>query len=113
MGAVQYFSIQFQGVNHAGFGDYPDGFSPQNTSSSPGVLLAGCSVADDFTHALGNTGESRLAAALFYRNNQTCNAPASGSSGRTQIQAAQHELSAAEGVIPKQPWRDNRIMERQ
>ena len=27
-----YFSIQFQGVNAMGFGDYPDGFAPQNQS---------------------------------------------------------------------------------
>ena len=36
-----YFSIQFQGVNAQGFGDYPDGFSPANTLSSPGVGLPG------------------------------------------------------------------------
>ena len=26
-----YFSIQFQGVNAKGFGDYPDGFTPANS----------------------------------------------------------------------------------
>jgi len=25
-----YYSIQFQGVNDKGFGDYTDGFAPQN-----------------------------------------------------------------------------------
>ena len=38
-----YFSIQFKGVNAAGFGDYADGFSPSNTSGAaarrvPGLL---------------------------------------------------------------------------
>ncbi len=41
---VTYFSIQFQGVNAKNFGDYPDGFTPQNTIAVQGVLLPGCSV---------------------------------------------------------------------
>ncbi len=35
-----YFTIEFQGLNAQGFGDYPDGFSPANTVSSPGVVAA-------------------------------------------------------------------------
>ena len=31
--AVTYFSIQFQGVNAKNFGDYPAGFTPQNTEA--------------------------------------------------------------------------------
>jgi carboxyl-terminal processing protease len=69
-----YFSIQFRGVNAVGFGDYTDGFSPNNTASNAGVLLPGCSVADDFTHALGDPTEGRIAAALGFRasNNAVC-----------------------------------------
>ena len=53
-----YFSIQFRGVNAKGFGDYADGFSPQNTAGIAGVALPGCSVADDFTHPLGDAARS-------------------------------------------------------
>ncbi len=71
-----YFSIEFKGVNAAGFGDFGDGFSPANTTSSPGVTLPGCSVADDFTHALGDPNEAVLSAALGYMANPTvCPAP--------------------------------------
>ena len=61
-----YFSIQFKGANDKGFGDYPDGFSPANATGSIGVPVAGCSVADDFDHALGDPQEARLEAALGY-----------------------------------------------
>src|SRR5262245_1993768 len=70
-----YFSIQFRGENAANFGDYTDGFSPANTPlSSRGTSVPGCSVADDFTHAMGDASEGRIAAALALRasNNQTC-----------------------------------------
>src|SRR5712692_7607288 len=74
-----YFSIEFQGVNAQGFGDYPDGFSPANTVSSPGVALPGCSVADDFTHALGDSAEGLLASALGYLATSQCPVAPSGS----------------------------------
>ena len=75
-----YFTIQFRGENAANFGDYTDGFSPANTSGVRGTPVPGCSVADDFAHALGDPTEGRIAAALNFRasNNQTCPA-ASGS----------------------------------
>jgi carboxyl-terminal processing protease len=95
-----YFSIQFQGVNQKGFGDYADGFVP-------GGVFHGCVVADDFTHALGDPAEARMAAALAYRANQTCPA----SAALTAHGAARDPLSAApEGVIPKSIWRQNRIL---
>jgi carboxyl-terminal processing protease len=86
-----YFAIQFQGVNEKGFGDYADGFIP-------GGKLHGCVVADDFTHALGDPAEGRLAAALAYRANGTC--PAAFAPQEAQDTA----------VIPKSIWRQNRIM---
>ncbi len=64
-----YFSIEFKGVNAAGFGDFGDGFSPANTTTSPGVTLPGCSVGDDFAHALGDPHEAVLSAALGYMAN--------------------------------------------
>jgi C-terminal processing protease CtpA/Prc len=100
-----YFTIEFQGLNAAGFGDYPDGFSPANTVTSPGVRLAGCSVADDFGHALGDPAEARLAAALTYRANQSCPAAAAISSDPDLVRGA----SRTDGVLHKSPWRENRI----
>lgn len=55
-----YFSIEFQGVNAKGFGDYADGMAPT------------CSVPDDLTHAVGDPAEGMLAAALKYRDTNTC-----------------------------------------
>ena len=49
-----YFAIQFQGVNAQNFGDYSDGFSPSSSVSAAGASVPGCSVADDFGHALGD-----------------------------------------------------------
>src|SRR6266496_488727 len=103
-----YFSIQFQGVNAQGFGDYPDGFSPANTASSPGVALPGCSVGDDFGHALGDRDEGRLAAALAYRLDQGCPAAAAASRNPEMVRGA----SATDGLAPKSPWRENRILRR-
>jgi carboxyl-terminal processing protease len=100
-----YFSIEFQGLNAQGFGDYPDGFSPTNTVSSPGVLLSGCSVGDDFSRSLGDPAEGRLAAALSYRSDQSCPAAAASSSNPDLVKGA----SNTDGVMHKSPWRENRI----
>ena len=85
-----YFSIEFKGVNAVGFGDFGDGFSPENTPSSPGVTLPGCSVADDFSHALGDPNEAVLSAALAYMadpSSSVCPAPTGG--GSPALQAKQ------------------------
>jgi C-terminal processing protease CtpA/Prc len=103
-----YFSIEFQGVNAQGFGDYPDGFSPANTTSSPGVALPGCSVGDDFGHALGDRDEGRLAAALGYRTDQGCPAAAAASGNPDLVRGA----SVSDGLAHKSPWRENRILRR-
>lgn len=74
-----YFSIQFNGVNQKGFGDYPDGFAPANSSSAFVTKITGCSVADDLSRDLGDPGEAMLAAALGYRSTGSCPvAPPSG-----------------------------------
>jgi hypothetical protein len=95
---VTYFSIQFQGINAQGFGDYPDGFTPQNTPATEGVLLPGCSVADDFTHALGDSNEGILASALSYQSNGTCPVPPSGMAVPSNL-----------GQSIKSIWQQNRI----
>ena len=67
-----YYTIQFQGVNTLGFGDYADGFIPNNSTASFGVRLPGCSVADDLTRELGDPNEGLLSAALTYRSSFSC-----------------------------------------
>ncbi|MGD9598064.1 MAG: S41 family peptidase [Steroidobacteraceae bacterium] len=103
-----YFSIQFRGVNARQFGDYPDGFSPANTAGMIGVSVPGCSVADDFSRALGDPAEGRLAAALDYRASGRCGVPPSGVAGKASAGA----LPLAEPRIPKSPWLENRILRR-
>jgi C-terminal processing protease CtpA/Prc len=66
-----YFTIQFQGVNNKGFGDYADGFMPTTTPNFD-FELPGCDVDDDFTRALGDPQEGMLAAALQYAETGTC-----------------------------------------
>lgn len=67
-----YFTIQFQGLNDAGFGDYADGFLTGNSTEAFGVRLPGCEVADDFSRELGDEEEALLAAALQFREDGTC-----------------------------------------
>jgi hypothetical protein len=94
-----YFSIQFQGVNAKGFGDYADGFVPGATTAGS---LKGCQVSDDFAHALGDPQEARLAAALAYRSNPSC----AGLSGNALVFGGLR----GEGRVVKSPWRENRIV---
>jgi hypothetical protein len=103
-----YFTIQFQGVNELGFGDYSDGFSPQNSVGAQTTPIPGCSVADDFTHALGDSSESRLAAALAYRNFGAASCPAPSGLGGPGI--SKPSVDAAEGRTLKSPLRENRIL---
>jgi carboxyl-terminal processing protease len=106
-----YFSIEFKGVNAAGFGDYPDGFSPGNTIAGAGTLLPGCSVADDFSHALGDPNESRIAAALAYRAGSSCPAPSGFAPPRLNVSVQAARVSQADAlVVVKPPWRENRML---
>ncbi|MEM0985965.1 MAG: S41 family peptidase [Pseudomonadota bacterium] len=67
-----YYTIQFQGVNDRGFGDYQDGFVPQDSDFEFGVRVPGCTVDDDLSQELGNANEALLAAALQFRDDGTC-----------------------------------------
>ncbi|HKE96474.1 MAG TPA: S41 family peptidase [Povalibacter sp.] len=102
-----YFAIQFKGVNAANFGDYTDGFSPQNTVTAAGTKIPGCSVADDFSHPLGDTNEARIVAALNYRANGTCPTPPAGP---VVMGKGQFGTPAGEGLMFKNPLRENRIL---
>ena len=71
-----YFSVEFQGVNAKGFGDYANGIAPT------------CTVADDLAHDLGSTDEALLASALSYRATGVC-APQARSSAQAMALATQ------------------------
>jgi carboxyl-terminal processing protease len=101
-----YFSIQFRGVNDQGFGDYAAGFSPANTSNPQGVLVPGCSVADDFSHALGDPAEAQFGQALAYRTAGVCSLAPTGSSTKLQMRPS----SAALAVTSRSPLRDMKIL---
>lgn len=57
---MSYFPIEFVGVNAKGINDFENGFAPT------------CRVDDDFSKALGDTGEGLLAAALHHRRTGQC-----------------------------------------
>lgn len=104
-----YFTVEFKGENAKGFGDYPDGFSPANTAGSQGAVVTGCSVGDDFAHALGDPLERRYAAALAYRQTTTCPAPSGFVPPGT---AALSSAEAVDGAVRKPQWLQNKIMRR-
>jgi C-terminal processing protease CtpA/Prc len=106
---ITYFTIQFRGVNEEGFGEYTDGFSAQN-QASPGTAIPGCSVGDDFDHALGSEAEARLAAALAHRSGGACPTPSGAAPpGFSKTGVPQ---SLTDGMVQKSPLLTNRIMTR-
>lgn len=109
---ITYFSIQFKGVNAKGFGDYTDGFTPANALTTEGVPLPGCSVADDFTHALGNSAEGLLASAISYQATGVCPVPPSGLAPAPPLSAGAYVPPIANGRIIKSIWQQNRIQRR-
>ena len=101
-----YFSIQFQGVNHKGFGDYADGFVPGGAGAFP----HSCTVADDFQHALGDPAEARFAAALGYRNGSACPAPSGFAPTSLDRSFEPTSLAAVDGIVLKPLWLQNRVL---
>jgi carboxyl-terminal processing protease len=83
-----YFSIEFEGVNNKGFGDYPDG------------LAATCKVSDDLTHSQGDPAEGMLAAALAYNQNKTCPASSTGASMQP-LEVVRPEASSIKVLPPR------------
>ncbi|SEK79592.1 Peptidase family S41 [Roseateles sp. YR242] len=102
-----YFPIEFVGTNNKGFGEYADGFV---AGGSGATGVPGCSMTDDFSHQLGDTSESMLAAALQYRATGTCPAkPASATTGRATALAATSADSVALS-LKRLAARSNRIV---
>jgi len=92
-----------------------DGVSRADLSVQPGavhgpVLIAGCPVGDDFSKPLGDVTEDRLSAALTYRASGSC--PALATLSADPVRARLRTSADDAVVMPKQPWRENRIMER-
>jgi carboxyl-terminal processing protease len=75
---ISYFPIEFKGVNAKGFGDYADGFA------------ATCPAGDDFDHALGDTGEGMLNAALYNLQHNACDVSAAQAARRSVLAAGAH-----------------------
>jgi len=67
-----YFTVQFRGANDKGFGDYADGFLPNDGASGFGEQVPGCTLPDEFQGALGNAEEPFLAAAIQFAEDGTC-----------------------------------------
>jgi hypothetical protein len=105
-----YFSIQFEGVNAKGEGEYSDGFTPENSLDAGSVELPGCSVADDFTRQLGDPLEGRLQAALSFRSSNNVVCPAASGFAPVPGVSSKPSLSHADGTMFKSPARENRIM---
>ena len=106
-----YFSIQFRGENAANFGDYSDGFSPNNQPAPKGTSVPGCSVADDFANPLGDPAEARIATALAFRasNNQTC--PVASGSSLPRVAKTSMDFTRSPGLAVSKPAaRSNRIL---
>ncbi len=93
-----YFAIQFQGVNQQGFGDYGDGFAPT------------CAVADDFSRALGDPAEARLAAALALQAGGAC--PAPGVSGKADDAMRRKAEADGQPYLVRAPQRESRLLVR-
>ena len=101
---ISYFPIEFKGTNAKGFGDYPDGFVPGGSGETG---IAGCAVADDLNHALGDPGESMLATALAYRSSGACPVL---SVGLDRAQAAARAGATSSGFMLRGPARENRLL---
>lgn len=95
-----YFSIQFQSMNAAGFGEFADGFVPTQKPKEK-YEVQGCVVQDDFARALGNVDEARLKTALGYVDANDCSA---APVGIAQAQAQSLTLGAGVGAL-KSPMR--------
>jgi carboxyl-terminal processing protease len=105
-----YFSIEFQGVNARSFGGYSDGFSPAPAmAASTGIAatLPGCTVDDDFTHALGDQNESLLFSALSYRSTQSCGTPPAGLAPNAAVKRMSR---AVQGYLVRSPMREIRVL---
>ncbi|WP_298327993.1 S41 family peptidase [Asticcacaulis sp.] len=97
-----YYTIQFQGVNDLGFGDYADGFVPNNTTSTTGVKLPGCVASDDLSKELGLATEGLVSTALSYRRTSSCPASATAFAAASSAVQSAGPVSGGSGpaIVP-------------
>lgn len=107
---VSYLPIEFVGVNDKGFGDYADGFEPTVGTDSGQRFVRGCSVADDFGHALGDPSEAMLATALGHLDTGRCPVLPGTSAATAHAQSATTGEGAAPLVLRRHPGRSNRVL---
>jgi len=95
-----YFTIQFKGVNAKGFGEYSDGFVPKEFPQFASEVK-GCTVADDYSKALGDPNEGMFSAALEYMKTQSC--PVVALSRTSQAKDTLQGNSQGDGLAIKVP----------
>ncbi|MCL1048641.1 S41 family peptidase [Shewanella abyssi] len=104
-----YFTIQFKGVNDKGFGEYSDGFVP-STSPTLASEVQGCMLDDDLGHALGDTDERLLSAALYYRDNERCPTIATSTARSSAASEFVDEGFMLKDERNQTLWQNNRII---
>ncbi|VUD67604.1 hypothetical protein TDB9533_03877 [Thalassocella blandensis] len=106
-----YFSIQFAGVNNDGFGDYANGFSPQNEPAAKGVVLPGCYVEDDFSKQLGDPEEGLFAAALQLRAAGTCPAVPDAAATKNKRAKANTSFDEVAPIQGRKAYLENMVLQ--
>lgn len=101
-----YFTVQFQGQNAKGFGDYADGFEPADLNSPGAVAIPGCGVDDDFGNQLGDPSEAMLAKALEFRATGSCESLVSFS--QKPFASSAPTSTPTKAVLQKNSWLQNR-----
>jgi len=70
---ITYYTIQVQGQNHKGFGDFQEGFSAfADPNPNFQDQLPGCIVGDDLSKQLGDPTEGMLSTAIQHMVSGTC-----------------------------------------
>lgn len=103
-----YFTIQFQGVNADGFGDYAAGFVPSSTDNNEDRVL-GCSAEDDLDNPFG-INEDSIATALTYVRNNACTGP--GFTKNSEERKAQSEPRLDYELLGRSPARNVKLMDK-
>lgn len=67
----EYYTVNFRYENAKGFSAFEEGIAPKNSTQAQGSPL-GCEIYDQFTHSLGNSEETLLAAAINHINTGSC-----------------------------------------
>ena len=91
---ISYFPIEFKGINAKGYGDYADGFT------------ATCPASDDYDHAMGDTDEGMLNAALYNLQHNACSLAAAQTARRSALGLSPY----AQPRLLRGPERESRIV---